>query len=613
MARLLIPTRNRPTSLMSVIAFLERFHPGTRVIVADGSADAFAEENRAAMTAPERGGLVEYRRYPYEMGLFERILDVLGNIDDATLVMGSDDDYPFMDVLERAERRLMAKPEASTAMGAKLSFTLYGPGEATAGLVVARTIAGADLRARAASFARWPFSTTYAVTRREVLIERFERARAVFLTGLYDFGVGLYDVAHGEILALPEYCFAMTRNFTHSYLRPESDLTFVHRAGEVLTLRGFVVGDLVARGGLPRAEAEAFADEIFERKIVGGRFSSRRNFETSPLFLREQVQAQVRLFENTFRPGTAEHAAHRERLGFILDRLAATTSSRDNHGEDKEVATLDRQMTEGRDAGARAAVPGNPFTRYHGGRRYRDPVNLVRRIDLATLTWRDDPGARLEVLALGAGFGDAEDAAAVSLGAETPWPAVATRLAATSVWAALHVTTIGAAGDTIADWRPGGAAREALAARLADLEARETPPSLVLWHVPGGAADAAAYETAFDAVHEAVTAALPDARWIVLRTGAADAAERAAQEAIIERYGNTLAGSDMALVPAGDGAAFASQVFEAIREPARAWQRAQTALVMPVRPRSTRADGQGEGRAPDAPRRRRRRADAPPD
>ena len=51
MARLLIPTRNRPTSLMSVIAFLERFHPGTRVIVADGSADSYAHENRIAMLA----------------------------------------------------------------------------------------------------------------------------------------------------------------------------------------------------------------------------------------------------------------------------------------------------------------------------------------------------------------------------------------------------------------------------------------------------------------------------------------------------------------------------------------------------------------------------------
>lgn len=613
MARLLIPTRNRPTSLMSVIAFLERFYPGTRVIVADGSADSYAHENRIAMTAPERGGLVEYRRYPYEMPLFDRILDVLGSIDDATLVMGSDDDYPFMDVLDRAERRLLARPEAATAMGAKLSFTLYGPNEATATIVVARTIAGADFRSRAAAFARWPFSTTYAVTRREVLVERFERARAVFLTGFYDFGVGLYDLAHGEMLALPEYCFAITRNFTHSYLRPEGNLNFVHKAGDVLTLRGFVVDDLVTRDGLPRAEAEAFADEIFERKIVGGRFSLRRGFEASSMFRREQVQAQVRLFENTFRAGTPEQAAHRDRLAFILDRLLATTLSRDNHGEAKEVDTLDQQMTTGRDAQAREAVPDHPFTRYRGERRYRDPVNLVRRIDPATLTWRDDAGARLEILALGAGFGGAAPDGGPAATLEAPWPEVARRLGQTEVWAEPFVSTLAAAGDTIDGWRVAGPAHGALLAWLDGAREREAPP-FVLWHVPGSeTADAADYAATFDGVHAAVAQALPEARWIILRTGAARAPERAAQEVIIERYGNTVAGSDMALVPAGDAGLFAAQVFDALREPARAWQRAQSALVVPVRPRSERAAGRTADPAPDGPPQRPQRRDAPPD
>ncbi len=597
MARLLIPTRNRPTSLMSVIGFLERFYPGTRIIVADGSADGFAAENRANMEAGERGGLVEYRRYPYEMPLFERILDVLRDIDDPTVIMGSDDDYPFMDVLERAERRLVAQPGVVSAMGAKLSFTMFGPEQVVAQIIIARTLAAPEVKARCAAFARWPFSTTYAVTRREVLIERFERARTVFLTGFYDFGVGLHDAACGQILALPEFCFAVTRNYTHSYLRADGNLNFVHRAGEVLKMRGFIVADLVARGGLPLEEAEAMADEMLERKIVGGRFSARRNFEKTGVYTKDQVQAQIALFEKVFRPGTAERAAHRDRLAFIMDALAATSASRDNYGEDKKVDTLDRQMETGRTADEREAVPDQAYTRYWNGRRYRDPINLTRRVDPDRLVWIDDPGTRLDILALGAGFGEAavEGAPAASLGRETLWPHLAQRFAGGAVWAEIGVWHPADGSGTIDRWGEGGPALAALERWLPHLAEREEPPQFVLWHVAGGATDAAAqarYEATFDAVHGLVGTALPDASWLIFRTGADDAPERAAQEAIIERYGNTLAGPDTHRGGGTDDAAgFAGLVFDALRDPARIWQRAQSALVPTLRPRSGRSAG----------------------
>lgn len=619
MARLLIPTRNRPTSLMSVIGFLERFYPGTRIIVADGSADGFAAENRANMEAGARGGLVEYRRYPYELPLFERILRVLRDIDDPTIIMGSDDDFPFMDVLERAERRLLAQPGAVSAMGAKLSFTMFGPAQVVAQIIIARTLGAPDVKARCAAFARWPFSTTYAVTRREVLIERFERAGTVFLTGFYDFGVGLHDAACGQVLALPEFCFAVTRNYTHSYLRADGNLNFVHRAGEVLKVRGFIVADLVTRGGLPQEEAEAMADEMLERKIVGGRFSNRRNFEKSGVYTKDQVQAQIALFENVFRPGTTERAAHRDRLAFIMEALSATSASRDNHGEDKKVDTLDRQMEAGRAAEVREAVPDQPYTRYWNSRRYRDPINLTRRVDPDRLVWIDDPGAQLDILALGDGFGEAaaEGALAASLGRETLWPHLARRFEGGTVWAELGVWHPSDVGGTIDQWGEDGTARAALERWLPRLAAREEPPQFILWHVAGGGADAPAqarYEKIFDAVHALLGTALPEASWLVFRTGAEGAPERAAQEAIIERYGNTLAGPDTFRAgETGDPARSADLVFDALRDPARAWQRAQSALVPPLRPRSGRSGGRKDHAAPGARRGKPPPADGPPD
>lgn len=618
MARLLIPTRNRPTSLSSVIGFLERFYPGTEVIVADGSSDAFAEANRAAMTAPERRGLVEYRRYPYEMPLHARILDVLGDIDDPFIVMGSDDDYPFMDTLARAEERLVARPAAATAMGAKLSFTMYGPQEVTAQLIVSRMIAGPDVRSRAIAFSRWPFSTTYAVTRREVLIERFERAQQIFLTGFYDFGVGLHDAACGDIVALPEFCFVMTRNFTHSYLRREGYLNFVHRADEVLKQHAFLVEDLVRRGGLSAEEARHLADELYERKIVGGRFSARRNFQASAAYTNELVQAEIGLFENVFRAGTAEREAYADRLGFILEALAATSGSDDNRGEDKEVETLDRQMEAGRAAASRGEVPSQAYTRYRGGKRYRDPFKLVRRVDPATLTWIDDGASGLHILVLGESFGaaGARFSPAAARGENDVWSLVAGRLAGASGPAAVHVSSPPREGAAIEDWQAGAA--DALAALAGPSGEGAMPPQFVVWNVGGAAGEG--YEATFDSVHEALAEALPDAAILVCRSAAGEAV-RAAQEAIIGRYANTLPGPDLALcrrlAGSGEGAAdselLATLLFEALREPVRAWQRAQSAQVPPLRPRSGRGRRSRGGRVRGGGGPRRRSPDAPTD
>lgn len=605
MARLLIPTRNRPTSLTKVIGFLERFYPGTEVIVADGSADQYAEENRRNMTAPERGGLVDYRRYPYDMPLHARIVDVLRDISDPYVIMGSDDDYPFMDTLARAQKRLEERPSAVTAMGPKIGFTMYGPGQAIASLVVARNITAPDIKTRCASFSRWQFSTTYAVTRRELLIERFERAQVVFLTGFYDFGVGLHDAACGEILALPDFCYVMTRNYTHSYLRPEGDLNFIHKADEVLTLQRYLVDDLVARGGFDREEAQAFADELYQRKIVGGRFSGRRNFETSSLFTGDLVQSQIRLYENLFRAGTPEREAYAERLGTILEALGAAAGSTDNLGEDKALESLDRQMEAGRGAESRGEQPIHPFTGFWNTKRYADPINLVRRVDPETLVWLDDPGAELHVLVLGDTFG-AEDGADRTLAEDAGpvWRDFAARLAEAGIRGALRVSTPAAGGASIADWQDGAApaALDALLARLAESE----PPPFVLWHVAG--ASGIGYEAVFDAVHARLAEALPEVRIFVCRTeGARDDEER-----IIARYGNTLAGPDMGLA-ALLGAEGTRLLFEALREPLRAWQRTQTAEVAPVRPRSLRRGRQKEGRAPGGDRGRQPSPDAPSD
>lgn len=344
MARLLVPTRNRPTSLASVIAFLERFYPGTEVIVADGSSEHFADANERAMTDPGRAVRIEYRRYPYELPLFDRLLDVLGSIDDPLVIMASDDDFPLMENLAKAEALIEERPEAVTAMGAKLSINLMGPGEFAASLRVSRSIAAPAPVQRCQNFTRWPFSTTYSVTRRTHLIERFERARQVFFTGFYDFGVGLHDAARGEIITVPEFGFVITRHYAQSSSRPEGPLDFIHRADELLTMIGFLARDLEETAGLERAEAQAVAEDIYHRKIAGGRAATRRGFEDSPVFRNFEVQSEVQAFETVFSPSAPARETYGARLRVIVDAMNAAVSSSDDAGEALTAPTFDRQM-----------------------------------------------------------------------------------------------------------------------------------------------------------------------------------------------------------------------------------------------------------------------------
>ena len=161
MARLLIPTRNRPNSLHSVLRYLARFHRSTGVIVADGSEEFFQEVNRANVARLQQMLSIDYRPYAADFPLFERLLDVLRHESDDNFIMGSDDDFPMMDVLEDAEKFLQKESEYSTAMGALVHLRLESETDLTARLGVARPILVPTADKRARLFAAWPFSTTY--------------------------------------------------------------------------------------------------------------------------------------------------------------------------------------------------------------------------------------------------------------------------------------------------------------------------------------------------------------------------------------------------------------------------------------------------------------------
>jgi len=343
--KLFIPTRNRPTSLSAVLAFLARFYPGTEVIVADGSSNAFKPS--VAEAARSQSALdVDYRTYDYDLPFFDRILDVLRGLNDDLVIMGSDDDFPLIDALIGGARFLDAHPEYVTALGATVHFKLEEGPKLTARLGLGRPIRGRTAQQRAQAFAHWSFSTTYAVSRRAMLIERYERARELFLAGFFDFAVGLHDCTSGGIHGIPDVTFLATRNHNHSYLRAEAELVFLRRADDVLTLIEQFACDLSKVDRIPDVEAREVAAGLFKKRIAelcGYPPHKRTDFYSSRWYGDEVAQTQIKLFEEMFRADTPARQQFDERIRFVNDAMRANVESNDNKGERKFYETLESQ------------------------------------------------------------------------------------------------------------------------------------------------------------------------------------------------------------------------------------------------------------------------------
>lgn len=394
MARLLIPTRNRPSSLASVIAYIERFSPGTEVIIADGSEDGFADRNRKMVQ--EKGGAValDYRRYAYEMPFFDRLLDVLRGESDPFIIMGSDDDYPLLDALKRAERRLIATPNAVTALGATLKLSLRARDDVAIGMSVSRPLSSKTPLTRANIFSLRSFSTTYAVTAREHLIERYERAKRVFLPGFFDFGVGMHDALSGQVISVPEFTYLATRNFNHSYLRPSERYAFMKRQDEFGTLQGIIAGDLQRTTDLRSADADERAAYLIGRRIVevmGGaplQGGSIRNLREDPT-----VEAQVQAFFNLFSADTDTRAGMIDRVRFVVEALNSVAASDDNAGEANTVASLEAQKAKEKTGPERNPMFTSRLRSGHAERQSDTSIPTNVAIAMPELLFAPDPDA----------------------------------------------------------------------------------------------------------------------------------------------------------------------------------------------------------------------------
>ncbi|WP_188111183.1 TIGR00180 family glycosyltransferase [Nocardioides antri] len=342
--KILIPTRNRPTALRGLLEYLARFYPGADVFVADGSHPEFQPQNEAYVKSLQESGAphVEYQAFHHDISLFERLSTVLQSLDSEFVSLCADDDYPVVETLEQAERRLAETPGAMFAGGHLVHININSTRSSVARLDAVRDLTSDDVLERLTMFGAFPFTTSYGVARRELLIERYAFLQTWTSTSFFDLAVGLTDLIQGKFVGVPEFAFLCTRNEVHSYYRPEDGLAYLRNAGKVLDLNDRLVQRLVDAGCEPERTSQVVGSVVARRlagvvghppfRLVGFR-------ETYPYATPGMDHARAK-FADLFVEGTPERERYAERLQFISDNVRRILESTDNAGEAAVYGTL---------------------------------------------------------------------------------------------------------------------------------------------------------------------------------------------------------------------------------------------------------------------------------
>lgn len=338
--KILIPTRNRPTSLHGLLTYLAHFYPDADVLVADGSTPEFQRQNADLVRSLPTP--IEYRAYDPEIGLFERLAMVLDTIDAEFVTMNADDDYPVLETLEAAERRLSETPGAMFAGGHLIHINIYDDRPSIARIDAVRDITDDDPARRVQVFGAYPFTTSYGVARRELLQARYDFLQSWTSTSFFDLAVGMVDLVHGKFVSVPDIAFLCTRNEVHSYYRPEDGLDYLRNAGKILDLNDRIVKYLVALG-CDVDDATYVAGTTIAGRLAGvvghPPFRLAGFAESYPYNTPEMADARRKLAD-LFTDGTVERARYGTKLAFIADNVQRILESSDNAGQAAVYGTI---------------------------------------------------------------------------------------------------------------------------------------------------------------------------------------------------------------------------------------------------------------------------------
>jgi glycosyltransferase domain-containing protein len=337
MAKLFIPTRNRPASLLNVLEYLIKFYPQTEVIIADGSDHHHKQRNKKKLENVSPKISIDYRQYPVELGLIERCLDVLESLDNEYIVWCGDDDYPVMETLTKCEKFLSNNIDYVVGIGASIKIHINENEEIKIRNSTVRNVASNSITTRMQNYSRWAFPTTYSVTRASHASERIKRAMDYGMPKFADFIMGLYDVYKGKIFAIPEIGFFETYLSTHTHSKTPDRLDFLRESDKVLAIYNLILSDLQTSNEIStddiciKAAQKIVLNRISE--LSGWGFKNSLRFINSKYYNDSIVKLQHRVFDDLFKNGTETHQKFAEHLEYIFKAIRHSQYSDDNKGE----------------------------------------------------------------------------------------------------------------------------------------------------------------------------------------------------------------------------------------------------------------------------------------
>ncbi|MEZ0579485.1 TIGR00180 family glycosyltransferase [Nocardioides sp. MH1] len=330
--KIVIPTADRPASLQAVLDYYARFHPRAELVVADGSTPEVKERNRESVAQAQVA--VEHQEYDADLPVFERLLRTLHTFEREFVIMGADDNYPVLETLEKARKRLIERPEAVCAGGHVVHLDVTAPGRASARLDVVRHINADNPAQRMRVFGSLPFPTSYGVARRAHVIARLEFLRTWYLRSFYELGVGLTDVARGQYVAIPELGFICTSNYVDDPPRAEEPLAYLRGADQVLAMHDAAYERAAQAPGFDGDQVRDVLSSVIGRRtaaLAGAPQHQVVGFADKAPYKTPMVENARQLFRDLFAEGSAVRTQHADRLAFIADRIQQITATTANH------------------------------------------------------------------------------------------------------------------------------------------------------------------------------------------------------------------------------------------------------------------------------------------
>ncbi|MFT5277427.1 MAG: glycosyltransferase domain-containing protein [Granulosicoccus sp.] len=335
MIKLLVPTRNRPSSVNALLGYLETFYPNTQLIIADGSDELRKEEVEKVCGNYSENLSVEFKSYPSDLPYFERILDVLLSCDDEFIAMGADDDYPIMEVLDKAKETLINNAQYKSIVPADVVLTLREDGQLTSRLSHSRNVLHKNPINRVKDYSYWHFATSYGVTQKALLLERYRMMSEYNCASFIDFQIGIEDTMHGEIKAVPEIGCIRTQTFEHEYFRATDTMVFLRKSEKILAYRDYLTSKLGKLEENAETDSRKLADLLISRRIAdltGGGAPGKSNFRDSKQFKDPTLQQQYKNFYELFEDGTEIRQNYIAKLRYARDVLLSNVAKSESTG-----------------------------------------------------------------------------------------------------------------------------------------------------------------------------------------------------------------------------------------------------------------------------------------